>query len=76
MSMPESFGCLARNETPLSQNHVLTDILKGLLTEHKGRSVDVATDCFTVARFRVLREGLVYVCNIRLLLGVEPTTGE
>ena len=26
-----------------NQTHVLADILKGLLTEHKGRSLDVAT---------------------------------
>ena len=31
-----------------NQAHVLTDILKGLLTEHKGRSLDVAAAHFTV----------------------------
>jgi hypothetical protein len=31
-----------------NQTHVLADILKGLLTEHKGRSLDVATAYFTV----------------------------
>jgi hypothetical protein len=30
------------------QTHVLADILKDLLTEHKGRSLDMATAYFTV----------------------------
>jgi len=39
-----------------SQTHVLADILKGLLTEHKGRSLDVATAYFTVGGFGALQE--------------------
>jgi len=39
-----------------SQTHVLADILKGLLTEHKGRSLDVATSYFTVGRFGLVKE--------------------
>jgi hypothetical protein len=33
-----------------NQTHVLADILKGLLTEHKGRSLDVATAYFPGSR--------------------------
>ena len=34
-----------------NQTHILADILKGLLTGHKGRSLDVATAYFTVGGF-------------------------
>ena len=33
-----------------NQTHVLADILKGLLTAHKGRSLDVATAYFTAKK--------------------------
>jgi hypothetical protein len=59
-----------------NQTHVLTDILKGLLTEHKGRSLDVATAYFTVGGFGLIQEGLSAVGNLRLFLGAEPTSGE
>jgi len=59
-----------------NQTHVLTDILKGLLTEHKGRSLDVATAYFTVGGFGLIQEGLAALGNFRLLLGAEPTSGE
>ena len=59
-----------------NQTHVLANILKGLLTEHKGRSLDVATAYFTVGGFGLVQEGLVHLGNLRLLLGAEPTTGE
>ena len=36
-----------------NQTHILAEILKGLLMEHKGRSLDVATACFTVGRFEL-----------------------
>ena len=44
-----------------NQTHVLADILKGLLTEHKGRSLDVATAYFTVGGFGLVRDGLMDV---------------
>jgi hypothetical protein len=59
-----------------NQTHVLAEILMGLLTEHKGRSLDVATAYFTVGGFGLVREGLMDVGNFRLLLGAEPRTGE
>lgn len=59
-----------------NQTHVLAEILKGLLTEHKGRSLDVATAYFTVGGFGLVRDGLMDVGNFRLLLGAEPRTGE
>src|ERR671922_953203 len=59
-----------------NQSHVLADILKGLLTDHKGRSLDVATAYFTVGGFGLVQEGLASLGNFRLLLGAEPTTGE
>jgi hypothetical protein len=36
-----------------NQTHVLADILKGLLTGHKGRSVNVAAAHFTVGGFEL-----------------------
>jgi hypothetical protein len=59
-----------------NQTHVLADILKGLLTEHKGRSLDVATAYFTVGGFGLVGDGLVDLGNFRLLLGAEPRSGE
>ena len=59
-----------------NQTHVLVDILKGPLTEHKGRSLDVATAYFTVGGFGLLQEGLMDLGNFRLLLGAETRSGE
>jgi len=59
-----------------NQSHVLADILKGLLTEHQGRSLDMATAYFTVGGFGLVQDGLAHLGNLRLLLGAEPTTGE
>lgn len=59
-----------------NQTHVLADILGGLLTEHKGRSLDVATAYFTVGGFGLVKEGLMDLGNFRLLLGAEPRSGE
>lgn len=59
-----------------NQTHILADMLQRLLTEHKGRSLDVATAYFTVGGFGFVQEGLTALGNFRLLLGAEPTTGE
>ncbi|MBI2088612.1 MAG: hypothetical protein HYT78_07690 [Deltaproteobacteria bacterium] len=42
-----------------NQAHRLADILKGLLAEHKGRSLDVATAYFTVGGFALIKRGLL-----------------
>lgn len=59
-----------------NQTHVLADILKDLLSEHKGRSLDVATAYFTVGGFGLVKDGLNDLGNFRLLLGAEPRAGE
>jgi hypothetical protein len=59
-----------------NQTHVLAGILKGLLSEHTGRSLDVAAAYFTVGGFGLIQEGLATLGNFRLLRGAEPTTGE
>ncbi|MPZ75077.1 MAG: helicase [Deltaproteobacteria bacterium] len=59
-----------------NQTHILAGILKDLLSEHTGRSLDVATAYFTVGGFGLIQEGLAALGNFRLLLGAEPTTGE
>lgn len=59
-----------------NEAHRLADVLSGLLAEHKGRSMDVATAYFTIGGFRLLEEGLLGLGNLRLLLGAEPRTGE
>ena len=59
-----------------NQTYVLVDILKSLLTERKGRSLDVARAYFTAGGFGLVQEGLTNLGNFRLLLGAEPTTGE
>jgi len=59
-----------------SQIHTLADILKGLLTERKGCSLNMATAYVTASGFRLVPEGLTNRGNFRLLLGAEPTSGE
>lgn len=59
-----------------NQTHILADILKTLLSEHRGRSLDVATAYFTIGGFSLLRDGLTQLGNFRLLLGAEPVSGE
>ncbi len=59
-----------------NQNHKLADILGGLLVEHVGRSLDVATAYFTVGGFELIRAGLHGLGNFRLLLGAEPASGQ
>src|SRR5688572_29672602 len=53
----------------------MADVLRAILAEHHGRSLDVATAYFNVAGFRVLREGLLGLGSFRLLLGDEPVDG-
>ncbi len=59
-----------------NQTHRLLDVLRELLAEHTGKSLDIATAYFTVSAFGMLREGLEALGNFRLLLGAEPHTGE
>ncbi len=59
-----------------NQSYQLAKILGGLLREHQGRSLDVATAYFTVGGFGLIKDGLVGLGNFRLLLGAEPSTGE
>ncbi|MFQ5853888.1 MAG: helicase, partial [Candidatus Binatia bacterium] len=59
-----------------NQSYRLSDILNGLLAEHKGRSLDVATAYFTVGGFGLVKEGLLNLGSLRLLIGAEPTTGQ
>jgi hypothetical protein len=59
-----------------NQAHRLAHILIGLLREHRGRSLDVATAHFTVAGAGLIKEGLLGLGNFRLLLGAEPASGE
>jgi len=51
-------------------------ILNGLLADHRGQSLDVATAYFTVGGFGLLREGLEGLSSFRLLLGAEPRSGQ
>ncbi|MFQ5851857.1 MAG: helicase, partial [Candidatus Binatia bacterium] len=59
-----------------NQTHRLADVLSGILAEHKGRSLDVATAYFTVGGFGLVKEGLSHLGSFRLLLGAEPSSGE
>jgi hypothetical protein len=59
-----------------NQSHRLADILNDLLSDHRGRSLDVATAYFTVGGFALLKDRLQDLGNFRLLLGAEPTSGE
>lgn len=59
-----------------NENHVLVDVLRNLLAEHKGRSLDVATAYFTAKGFGMVQDGLRELGNFRMLLGTEPASGE
>lgn len=59
-----------------NQSHLLSAVLSGLLAEHKGRSLDVATAYFTVGGFGLIGDGLGDLGSLRLLLGAEPVSGE
>lgn len=59
-----------------NQSNRLAEVLKGILDEHAGRSLDVATAYFTVGGFGLLRPGLESLGNFRLILGAEPASGE
>ncbi len=59
-----------------NQTYRLADVLRDLLAEHAGKSLDIATAYFTVAAFGMLRNDLDALGNFRLLLGAEPHTGE
>ena len=59
-----------------NQTNRLADVLNGLLAEHTGRSVDVATAYFTVQGYRLVKDGLDRLGTFRLLLGTEPHAGE
>lgn len=59
-----------------NQRYLMSDLLKILLDEHKGRSLDVATAYFTVGGFGLIQDGLSGLGNFRLLLGAEPSSGE
>jgi hypothetical protein len=56
--------------------HRLGDILNGVLAEHHGRALDVATAYFTVGGFSLLRQGLELLGSFRMILGAEPTSGK
>jgi superfamily II DNA or RNA helicase len=59
-----------------NRRHVLANVLRDLLSRHRGLSLDVASAYFTVGGFGLLREGLQGLGSFRLLLGAEPTRGE
>ncbi len=59
-----------------NQHHLMADVLNGILEEHVGRSLDVATAYFNVRGFTLLQQGLQRLGSFRLLLGDEPSDGE
>ena len=59
-----------------NQEHLLAAVLSGLLDEHQGFSLDVATAYFTVGGYGLLADGLAELGSLRLLLGAEPRVGE
>ena len=59
-----------------NQNNLMTEVLNGILANHSGRSLDVATAYFNVRGFTLLQDGLQNLGNFRLLLGDEPKEGE
>src|SRR5579871_5481780 len=58
-----------------NQQHRMADVLNGLLAQHRGHSLDIATAYFNVGGWQLLREGLNGLGSFRLLLGDEPEVG-
>ena len=58
-----------------NQNHRLADVLSDVLSEHVGKSLDIATAYFNVQGFKLLQHGLQGLGSFRLLLGDEPEDG-
>ena len=59
-----------------NQNHKMAEVLGGLIENHAGQSLDVATAYFNVDGFELLKDGMLDVGTFRLLLGAEPKSGE
>ena len=59
-----------------NREHTLADVLNDLLSHFQSRSLDIATAYFTVRGFQLIQRGLESIGSFRLLLGVEPATGE
>jgi hypothetical protein len=59
-----------------NQTRMMREVLAGLLKEHEGRCLDIATAYFNVGGFELLKEGLLKLGNLRLILGSEPTLGK
>jgi superfamily II DNA or RNA helicase len=58
-----------------NQQHRMADVLNTILSEHAGKSLDIATAYFNVQGFRLLQEGMERLGSFRLLLGDEPKDG-
>jgi len=58
-----------------NQTHNMREVLAGLLKEHEGRCLGIATAYFNVGGFELIKEGLLKMGNLRLILGSEPTVG-
>jgi len=58
-----------------NQQHRMADVLKAILAEHEGKSLDIATAYFIVQGYKLLRDGLGRLGSFRLLLGDEPGNG-
>ncbi len=55
-----------------NQRYWMANVLGEILTEHGGKSLDIATAYFNVRGFTLLQEGLQALGSFRLLLGDEP----
>ncbi len=59
-----------------NQTHRMADLLREILEQRAGQSLDVATAYFTVGGFGEVKAGLEKLGSFRLLLGAEPQGGE
>ncbi len=58
-----------------NQSHRMSEVLGQLLSQYRGRSLDVTTAYFNIGGWHLLREGLSQLGSFRLLLGDEPEAG-
>jgi len=59
-----------------SEEKRLSNVLNDILSEHQGKSLDIASAYFNVFGYKFLKDGLDDLGSFRLLLGYEPNQSE
>ncbi len=58
-----------------NRKHQMVDVLNDILSDHEGRSLDIATAYFSISGYDLLRENMDMLGSFRLLIGSEVEKG-